>query len=96
MAAHSQSSQSSPCNWVVEALGLRKSVFLVSSAIFLQRNPGYLPSDQLISEGMSWALRDSLLFTSGRSKTEAGEGLFPLFSGFIPAYVRIPHCQNFL
>ena len=93
---HSQSSQSSPCTWVVEALALRKSVFLASSTIFLQRNPGWLLSDQLISEGMALALRDSLLFTSGCSNMEAGEGLFPLFSGFIPAYVRIPHCQNFL
>jgi len=40
MAAHSKSSQSFPCNWVVEALALRKSVFLASSAIFLRRNPG--------------------------------------------------------
>ncbi|KAK2573293.1 hypothetical protein P5673_000933 [Acropora cervicornis] len=40
VAVHSQSSQSSPCNWVVEALALRKSVFLASSTIFLQRSPG--------------------------------------------------------
>ena len=40
MAAHSRSSQPSPCNWVVEALALRKSVFLTSSAIFQWRNPG--------------------------------------------------------
>lgn len=40
MAAHSRSSQPSPCNWVVEALALGKSVFLTPSAIFQWRNPG--------------------------------------------------------
>ena len=40
MAAHSRSSQPSPWNWVVEALALRKSVFVTSSAIFQWRNPG--------------------------------------------------------
>ena len=40
MAAHSKSSQPFSCNLVVEALALRRSVFLASSAVFRQRNPG--------------------------------------------------------
>ena len=61
MAAHSKSSQSFPCKWVVEALARRKSVFLASSAVFLQRDPGKLLPDQLISEEVTWAHGDSLL-----------------------------------
>ena len=60
MAAHSQSSQSSP-RWVVETLALRRSVFLASSAVFQWRDPDEFYSDRLVPEGVMWTLGDSLL-----------------------------------
>ena len=60
LAAHSQSSQSSPC-WVAETLALRRSVFLASSAVFQRRDPDEFYSDQPMPEGVMWTLRDSLL-----------------------------------
>ena len=60
LAAHSQSSQSSPC-WVAETLALRRSVFLASSAVFQRRDLEEFDSDQPIPEGVMWTMGDSLL-----------------------------------
>ena len=61
LAAHSQSSQSSPC-WVAETLALRRRfVFLASSAVFQRRDPDEFYSDRPIPEGVMWTLGDSLL-----------------------------------
>jgi len=61
LAAHSQSSQSLPCHWVAETLALRRSVFLASSAVFRQRDPGEFCLIGHFLRGVMLTLGDLLL-----------------------------------
>ena len=90
MAAYSKSSQPSPCNWVVEALALRKSVFLVSWNIPMKKS--WIAFVWLTDfSGVMWALRDSLLIHKWTWQ-HGGRWGFVSFVLWVQSNVRIPHC----